>query len=74
MRVKPREALMVGDWAERDIAGAGKVGMWTAFARYGNTPGAGAPGADYDLTDIAQLLDIVGHHGRKRPPSSRRGR
>jgi HAD superfamily hydrolase (TIGR02253 family) len=70
MKAKPREALMVGDWAERDIAGARKVGMRTAFARYGNTPAVGGSGADYDLMDIAQLLEIV-DDGRKRAPSSR---
>ncbi len=37
LEVKPEEALMVGDWAERDIVGASKVGMKTAFARYGDT-------------------------------------
>lgn len=60
LEVDPQEALMVGDWAERDVVGAKAVGMKTAFASYGdvfNT--AGEHGADYDLKDITDLLDIV---------------
>ena len=37
LHVHPSEALMVGDWAERDMVGAAKVGMKTVFARYGDT-------------------------------------
>ena len=37
LQVEPGEALMIGDWAERDVVGAAKVGMKTVFARYGDT-------------------------------------
>ena len=57
--VAPDEALMVGDWAERDVVGATQVGIRTAFARYGDTFGTLDSGADYELEDIHQLLDIV---------------
>lgn len=57
--IQPDEALMVGDWPEKDMVGAGQVGMTTAFARYGDTLGVREPGADYDLSDIYQLIDIV---------------
>ena len=57
--VKPQESLMVGDWPERDVIGAQEVGMKTAFAKYGDTFGTVHSGADYDLTDIVELLDIV---------------
>ena len=57
--VAPEEALMVGDWPERDVVGAIQVGMRTAFARYGDTFGTVHSGADWDLEDIHQLLDIV---------------
>jgi putative hydrolase of the HAD superfamily len=57
--VKPQESLMVGDWPERDVIGAQEVGMKTAFAKYGDTFGTVHSGADYDLTDIIELLDIV---------------
>jgi putative hydrolase of the HAD superfamily len=57
--VGPEEALMVGDWPERDIVGAKSVGMKTAFARYGDTFGTKDHGADFELKDIADLLKIV---------------
>lgn len=59
LQVKPEEALMVGDWAERDIIGAAKVGMKTAFARYGDTFNTEHHTADYDLKDIRELEDII---------------
>jgi putative hydrolase of the HAD superfamily len=57
--VKPEEALMVGDWPERDVVGAKAVGMKTAFARYGDTFGTKEHDADYELKDISDLLKIV---------------
>lgn len=57
--VQPEEAIMVGDWAERDMVGARNVGMKTAFAAYGDSFGNQTVNADYVLTDIKQLLDIV---------------
>ncbi len=59
MGVKPEEAIMVGDWAERDILGAAQLGMITVFARYGDTFGTKVSGADYEINDIIELLDIV---------------
>jgi putative hydrolase of the HAD superfamily len=59
LQVKPEEALMVGDWAERDIVGAAKVGMKTAFARYGDTFNTENHSADYDLKDIREIEDII---------------
>ena len=58
LKVKPQECLMVGDWPERDIAGARKLGMKTCFARYGN-PKVKRSGADYVIADVKELLDIV---------------
>ena len=57
--VKASESIMVGDWAERDVVGAKQVGMKTAFARYGDTFGTVHSNADYELDDIAGLIDIV---------------
>jgi len=59
LEVKPEEALMVGDWAERDIVGAKNVGMKTAFARYGDTFNTKIHNADYELNDISELIDII---------------
>ena len=59
LEVKPEESLMVGDWAERDVVGAKSVGMKTAFARYGDTFNTKHHGADYELSDVSELIDIV---------------
>lgn len=60
--VPPEGAIMVGDWAERDMVGARGVGMRTAFAAYGDSFGNQVVDADYTLTDIKQLLDIIKEH------------
>lgn len=57
--VSPDQAIMVGDWAERDIYGAKLLKMKTIFARYGDRFGTEHSGADYEIDDIIQLLDIV---------------
>jgi putative hydrolase of the HAD superfamily len=59
LQVEPHEALMVGDWPERDIAGAKAIGMKTALALYGFVVGEKAPKADFELNDISDLLEIV---------------
>ncbi len=59
LNVSPAEALMVGDWAERDMVGAKKVGMKTAFARYGDWFNTEIHGADYEINDVSELIDIV---------------
>lgn len=64
LNIQAHEALMVGDWPERDLKGARQVGMTTAFARYGSHNSEGASQADYDLEDIYQLIDIVEAHGK----------
>jgi len=57
--LEPREAIMVGDWPERDMVGAKKVGLKTVFARYGDLSNTQQSGADYEIDDIQQLLEIV---------------
>ena len=59
LEVNPDEAIMVGDWVERDIIGAEKIGMKTAFAKYGDTFDTKSHNADYELNDINELIDIV---------------
>ena len=51
--------LMVGDWPERDVEGAKQLGMKTIFARYGDTFGTTDSGADWDVDDIHQIVEIV---------------
>jgi len=57
--VEAKHALMVGDWAERDVVGAKSLGMTTVFARYGDTFGTQESGADFDVNDIWELVAIV---------------
>lgn len=59
LKAKPEESIMVGDWAERDIVGAESVGMKTAFARYGDTFNTQIHNANYELSSIAEILDII---------------
>ena len=66
LQVPPGEALMVGDWAERDVVGAANLGMTTAFARYGDTFGTVQSHADYDLNDASELLDVIDAENAKR--------
>ena len=59
LQIEPKEAIMVGDWAERDIIGAKLLGIKTIFARYGDIYGTVNSDADYDIDDIIQILDII---------------
>lgn len=59
LNLKPEECLMIGDWAERDIVGAKKLGMKTVFARYGDTFNTQNPDSDYDINSITELIVIV---------------
>lgn len=59
LKVNYHETIMVGDWAERDIIGANSLGMKTVFARYGDRFDTENSGADYEINDILELLDIV---------------
>ncbi len=63
LEVEPHDALMVGDWAERDVVGGRSLGMKTAFARYGDTFDTQHSGADYDIDDIFELVAIVDELG-----------
>ena len=53
------EALMVGDWPERDVVGAKGLGIKTVFARYGDTFGTGDSGADFEIDDVLELVAVV---------------
>jgi len=62
MQLEPKECIMVGDWAERDIVGAKNTGMLTAWAKYGNQFDTKVSGADYEIDDIYQLIEIIKAH------------
>jgi putative hydrolase of the HAD superfamily len=59
MGVDPAEAIMIGDWAEKDMVGAKALGMKTVFARYGDDFNTKDPGSDYEITDFSELITIV---------------
>ena len=69
LEVEPHEAVMVGDWAERDIVGAKEIGMCTVFARYGDNFGTRHSGADKDVNDILELVPFI--EGLNRTPAKR---
>ena len=66
-KIKPQEAIMIGDWPERDIEGAGQLGIQTVFARYGNTFGTVESGAKHEINDIFELVDIVDKYNATEP-------
>ena len=59
LQSSPDEVLMIGDWPERDVVGAKQIGIKTIFARYGDTFGTVDSGADWDVNDIYDLVNIV---------------
>jgi len=59
LNVNSDEALMIGDWPDRDVVGASQIGMKTIFARYGDTFGTIDSGADWDVDDIYEVVNIV---------------
>ncbi len=63
--VHPSEALMVGDWIDRDLLGAKRLGMRTAQALYGAELPDEAPPvlADAILHDIRDILKLVDQWG-----------
>jgi putative hydrolase of the HAD superfamily len=63
--VEPCEAVMIGDWPERDIVGGAGAGLHTVYARYGDTYDSSDrkvqkdSGALFDIDDLAQLFDVL---------------
>ncbi len=64
LNLKPKEVLMVGDWPERDIIEASKLGMKTVFARYGNQSSMADSGADYEINNFSELSSIIAELNR----------
>ena len=57
--IKTDEVLMIGDWPERDVAGASKLGIKTIYAKYGDTFGTVESGADWDVENIYEVVGII---------------
>lgn len=66
--VEPDEALMVGDWPDRDLVGARALGIRTVFARYGDTFATQQSGADYEISDVHELVPLVDEIARVEGP------
>ena len=64
LSVKADEAIMIGDWPERDVEGAKQLGIKIIYARYGDTFGTVESGADWDINDVSEILDIVNELNR----------
>ena len=64
LNIDAEEALMAGDWPERDVVGAKKLGIRTIFARYGDTFGTVDSGADWDINDVYEIVGIVNELNR----------
>jgi HAD superfamily hydrolase (TIGR01509 family) len=54
----PQQVLMVGDWPERDLAGAKAVGMRTAWAAYGKPGMPPPPAAEFTLESAEGLIRL----------------
>jgi len=61
LSIKPEEAIMIGDRIARDVNTAKKIGINTIYARYGdeNPPEKGKSGADFEISDISEILGIL---------------
>ena len=59
LNTDPNETLMVGDWPDRDVVGAKNLGIKTIFAKYGDHFGVKESGANWDIEDISQIVDII---------------
>lgn len=59
LKVKPEETIHIGDYMERDIAGAKKLGMKTAWAKYGHNKMGKKVEANYVLEKFGDVLELV---------------
>lgn len=66
LNVKPEQAVVIGDWKERDILGGRNAGLHTVYARYGDLYSKyadkieGEPTEpDFVADDLLQLLDVL---------------
>jgi putative hydrolase of the HAD superfamily len=59
--ILPEEAIMIGDRIARDVDTAKKLGIHTIYARYGdeNPPEKGKSGAEFEISSISEILDVV---------------
>ena len=53
------EALMVGDWPERDMVGASSLGIKIILAKCGDAFGVENSGANWDIEDVSEVVSII---------------
>ena len=58
LKVKPSEAMHIGDWPEKDVVGARKAGLKTCLAKYGFHMGKYIK-PDYEIDKFSDLLEVV---------------
>lgn len=71
LKLEPGRVLMVGDWPERDIAGARNLGIHTALALYGSEFDVENSGAGAELHSIEELLPVLEKLNEGRHPGWR---
>ena len=59
LKVKPEEALMVGDWPERDIEGAKRLEIKTCLIKHENQKDKPDIKADYEIKRFEELLVVI---------------
>jgi putative hydrolase of the HAD superfamily len=59
LEVDPKEAIMIGDWPERDMVGARAAGLWTVWAKYGMTSEATSTDADFEIDEVRDLIGVI---------------
>jgi putative hydrolase of the HAD superfamily len=57
--LSPQDVMMVGDWPERDMAGARQMGIRSIFARYGDLFDTVHSGADFEIGRFDEILKII---------------
>ncbi|MDD3807625.1 MAG: HAD family hydrolase [Candidatus Marinimicrobia bacterium] len=59
LQLSPKDVIMVGDWPERDMVGAKKLGIISVFAKYGDLFNTIHSGADYEINRFDEILTII---------------
>lgn len=59
LKAKPKEAIFIGDWPERDMEGATRSGMKTVFAAYGYDGKDKVIHSDYKAMHFKDLIKIL---------------
>jgi len=59
LKLRPKEVMHVGDYPERDILGAKRVGLISCFASYGYLGKGKVVWADYKIKKFEDVLELV---------------